>query len=145
MLTSRAREFYERTAMLRDNRAAGYAFALATVALALLARLLLAGEIGGFPFLTFIPAILLTSFICGWRAGLIAAVLGALARWYFFVPGPATAAVIESTSTSAPLFRPSFYPFAVVVILGLVGVMHLAFRDFAASEQARDLLNAKLE
>src|ERR1700677_409791 len=145
MLINRARRLYERTATLRDSRTAGCAFSLGTVALALLARLLLAGEIGGFPFLTFIPAILLTSFICGWRAGLIAAVLGALARWYFFVPVPATAAALESTSTSSSLFGFSLYAIAVVVMLTLVGVMHLAFRDFAVSEQARELLNAQLE
>src|SRR5580704_440427 len=103
MLISRAREFYERTAMLRDNRAAGYAFALATTALALLARFMLAGQIGGFPFLTFIPAILLTSFICGWRAGALAAVLGAIARWYFFVPLPQAAATLESIASAPSL------------------------------------------
>jgi len=58
MLISRARRFYEHTATLRDNLAAGGAFAMATVALALLARLLLPAQIGSFPFLAFIPAIL---------------------------------------------------------------------------------------
>src|ERR1700728_1334499 len=89
MLISRAREFYERTGKLRKSRSAGYAVALATVALALLARFLLAGELAGFPFFTFIPAILLTSFFCGWRSGALAAALGALARLYFFAPSPA--------------------------------------------------------
>src|ERR1700689_3845421 len=73
MLISRAREFYERAGRLRKSRTAGYAVALATVALALLARFLLSGQLSGFPFLTFIPAILLTSFFCGWRAGGLAA------------------------------------------------------------------------
>jgi signal transduction histidine kinase/ActR/RegA family two-component response regulator len=122
--------------------AAGGAFAMATVALALLARLLFAGAIGGFPFLAFIPAILVTSFVCGWRAGLIAAVLGALARWYFYVP--ATSAALAGPN-SPSLFNLWLYTFAVVVILTLVGVMHLAFRDFALSERAREILNAKLE
>jgi signal transduction histidine kinase/CheY-like chemotaxis protein len=142
MLISRARRFYERTATLRDNLAAGGAFAMATVALALLARLLFPGAIGGFPFLAFIPPILVTSFVCGWRAGLIAAVLGALARWYFYVP--ATSAVFEGPSNPS-LFNLWLYTFAVIVILTLVGVMHLAFRDFSLSERAREILNAKLE
>src|SRR5271163_1785385 len=129
MLTSRAREFYERTATLRDNRAAGYAFALATVALALLARFLLAGQIGGFPFLTFIPAILLTSFICGWRAGAIAAALGAAARWYFYVPVAPNPATLDAAIGSPSLLGFSMYAFAVLVILALVAAMHLAFRD----------------
>jgi signal transduction histidine kinase/ActR/RegA family two-component response regulator len=146
MLISRAREFYERTATLRDNRAAGCAFALATVALALLARLLFAGSIGAFPLLAFIPAVLVTGFICGWRAGLLAAVLGALTRWYFYVPEPVLRAAFDGTSADpSPLLRFCLYGFAVLVILTLVAVMHLAFRDFAASERARAALNARLE
>jgi signal transduction histidine kinase/ActR/RegA family two-component response regulator len=141
MLISRARHFYERTAALRDNLAAGYAFALATVALALLARFLLAGELGGFPFITFIPAILLTSFICGWRAGALAALLGAAARWYFLIPVPA------STIASGIPVGLGFwmYAIAVIIILTLVGAMHSAFRDFATSEEQRKRLNAELE
>src|SRR3984957_13348473 len=146
MLTSRAREFYERTAMLRDNRAAGYAFALATVALALLARFLLAGQIGGFPFLTFIPAILLTSFLCGWRAGAVAAVLGVVARSYFYVPVPPNVATLAAAAAASPsLLGFSMYSFAVLVILALVAAMHQAFRDFAASEALRTRLNTLLE
>jgi signal transduction histidine kinase/CheY-like chemotaxis protein len=141
MLISRARRFYERTAALRDNRAAGYAFALATVAVALLARFLLAGQLGGFPFITFIPAILLTSFICGSRAGALAAVLGAAARWYFFIPLPAST-IVSGIPVGLGFWM---YAIAVIIILTLVGAMHLAFRDFAASEEQRKRLNAELE
>jgi len=145
MLISRAREFYERTAPLRDNRAAGYAFALATVSLAVLARFLLAGEIGGFPFLTFIPAIILTSFVCGWRAGAAAAVLGGAARWYFYVPVPPGAPTLQNSTGTPSILGFSMYGFAVLVILTLVAAMHQAFRDFAASEALRRQLNALLE
>lgn len=145
MLSGRAREFYERTAMLRDSRIAGYSFAVATVALALLARFVLGGELGGFPFLSFIPAILLTSFICGWRAGAIAAVLGLAARWYFYVPVPPAEPAPGSGAGLPSLLGVSMYAFAVVVILTLVSAMHTAFRDFAASEAARKRLNAELE
>jgi signal transduction histidine kinase len=145
MLIHRTRAFYERTGTLRDNRVAGYGFAVASVALALLARFMLAGQIGGFPFLTFIPAILLTSFICGWRAGAVAAILGAVARWYFWIPVPQTAATLLSLTATPSLLGFSLYAIAVIVILTLVGAMHLAFRDFAASEQQRKQLNAILE
>jgi signal transduction histidine kinase/ActR/RegA family two-component response regulator len=144
MLTSRAREFYERTAMLRDNRAAGYAFALAAVGLALLARFLLAGQIGGFPFLTFIPAILLTSFICGWRPGAFAAVLGAAVRSYVTVP-PNAPTLAAAAVANPSLLGFSMYSFAVLVILVLVAAMHQAFSDFAASEALRKQLNTLLE
>jgi signal transduction histidine kinase/ActR/RegA family two-component response regulator len=142
MLINRARDFYERTATLRENRFAGYAFAMATVALALLARFMLAGHSGVFPFLTFIPAILLTSFICGWHAGAVAAILGAATRWYFIAPVPVAVAGV-STPPSALGF--GMYAFAVIVILASVAVMHLAFRDFAQSEKQRKHLNEELE
>jgi signal transduction histidine kinase/ActR/RegA family two-component response regulator len=141
MLISRAREFYERTGGLRKSRSAGYAVALATVALALLARFLLSGQLAGFPFLTFIPAILLTSFFCGWRSGALAAALGALARLYFFAPSPAAG---PSGEMSLWLGY-SMYIFAVTIILMAVGSMHAAFEDLAASAEQRKLLNAELE
>jgi signal transduction histidine kinase/CheY-like chemotaxis protein len=142
MLISHARQFYERAGKLRKSRLGGYAVALATVALALLARFLLAGELSGFPFLTFIPAILLTSFFCGWRAGALAAALGALARLYFFAPLPDAS---PSSGEVSFWFGYSMYLFAVVIILMAVGSMHAAFEDLAASAEQRKLLNAELE
>jgi signal transduction histidine kinase/ActR/RegA family two-component response regulator len=142
MLIRRAREFYERTGKLRQSPLAGYAIAMATVALALLARFLLAGRLAGFPFLTFIPAILLTSFFCGWRAGALAAVLGAVARMYFFAAVPAAG---PSTGPVSSWFGYSMYIFAVAVILMAVGSMHAAFQDLAASAEQRNRLNAELE
>jgi signal transduction histidine kinase/ActR/RegA family two-component response regulator len=142
MLINRARTFYERTGGLRDNGIAGYGFALATVALAMLARFLLAGQLGGFPYLTFIPAILLASFICGWRAGALAAVVGGIVHWYFQAPETPAAAVGFAPPNVLGF---SMYAFAVIVILTLVGIMHLAFRDFTQSEKERKALNAELE
>src|SRR5580704_13130569 len=142
MLISHAREFYERTGRLRKRPTAGAAVALASVALALLARFLFAGSPTGFPFLTFIPAILLTSFFCGWRAGALAAALGALARLYFFAPLPAAG---PSSGEVSRWLGYSMYVFAVTIILMAVGSMHAAFEDLAASAEQRKLLNAELE
>ena len=128
MLISHAREFYERTGRLRKRPTGGAAVALATVALALLARFLFAGSLTGFPFLTFIPAILLTSFFCGWRAGALAAALGALARLYFFAPLPAAG---PSSGEVSLWLGYSMYVFAVMIILMAVGSMHAAFEDLA--------------
>jgi signal transduction histidine kinase/ActR/RegA family two-component response regulator len=142
MLISRAREFYERAGTLRKSRTAGYAVALATVAVALLARFMLAGDVAGFPFLTFIPAILLTSFFCGWRAGALAGALGALARLYFFSAVPTAG---PSPGQVSLWVGYSMYVFAVAIILMAVGSMHAAFEDLAASAEQRKLLNAELE
>jgi hypothetical protein len=68
VLINTARAFYERTATLRANRTTSYLVGLATIALTMLARILLAGQLKGFPYLPFFPAIIITSFICGWRS-----------------------------------------------------------------------------
>jgi signal transduction histidine kinase len=136
-----ARAFYERTASLRENRTTSYVFGLATIALALLARFILARQLAGFPFLVFFPAILVTSFVCGWRAGAVAAVFGGFAARYFF-SGDSLPIRVAVTSTWVGY---ALYAFAVVIVLFLVRSMHLAFHDFAESENKRKRLNEELE
>jgi signal transduction histidine kinase len=143
VLINRARAFYERTASLRENRTTSYVFGLATIAVALLARFVLARQLVGFPFLVFFPAIFVTSFVCGWRAGAVAAVFGGFAARYFFVIGGSFVPIrVAVTSTWVGY---ALYAFAVVLVLFLVRSMHLAFRDFAESEDKRKRLNEELE
>jgi signal transduction histidine kinase/ActR/RegA family two-component response regulator len=142
VVINRARAFYERTASLRENRTTSYVFGLATIAVALLARLILVRQLVGFPFLTFFPAILVTSFICGWRAGAVAALFGAFSARYFFIDGSVVANRIAVTSTWVGY---ALYAFAIVIVLFLVSSMHWAFRDFAESENKRKRLNEELE
>ncbi|HZE43173.1 MAG TPA: ATP-binding protein [Steroidobacteraceae bacterium] len=142
MLINSARAFYERTTALRENRTTSYVFGLATIALALLARFVLARQLVGFPFLVFFPAIFLTSFICGWRAGAVAAVFGGFAARYFFIGDSFVPIRVAVTSTWAGY---ALYGFAVVIVLFLVSSMHVAFRDFAESEDKRKRLNEELE
>lgn len=40
----------------------------------------------GFPYLTFLPAVVITTFLFGTPAGVLCAALSALAAWYFFLP-----------------------------------------------------------
>jgi signal transduction histidine kinase len=142
VLINSARAFYERTASLRENRTTSYVFGLATIALALLARFILARQLAGFPFLVFLPAILVTSFICGWRAGAVAAVFGGFAARYFFIGDSFVPIRVAVTSTWVGY---ALYGFAVVIVLFLVSSMHVAFRDFAESENKRKRLNEELE
>ena len=75
---------------LRHHGWMGDAFGLLMFALALVLRFAVDHVLPpGFPFLTFFPAVILTTFFCGLRAGVTCAVLSTLAAWYFFV-GPAT-------------------------------------------------------
>jgi signal transduction histidine kinase len=142
VLINSARAFYERTASLRENRTTSYVFGLATIALALLARFILARQLVGFPFLVFFPAIFVTSFICGWRAGAVAAVFGGFAARYFFIGDSFVPIRVAVTSTWVGF---ALYGFAVVIVLFLVSSMHVAFRDFAESENKRKRLNEELE
>jgi signal transduction histidine kinase/CheY-like chemotaxis protein len=142
VLIHKARAFFESTAKLRDNRSSSYVFGLALIALGLLARLMLAPQLAGFPFLTFFPAIILTGFVCGWRPALVAAIFGGFAARYFF--GHDEILPVR-TVTAASWTGYALYIFAVAVVLVLVGVMHSAFRDFSFSEAQRKRMTDELE
>jgi PAS domain S-box-containing protein len=69
---------------LQQLQLLGFVIAGVLVGLAVAARLYL-------PVGTLAPiyaAVLITTFVSGWRAGLFAAILGFVANWYFFVPEP---------------------------------------------------------
>ena len=142
VLINRARALYERTAPLRENRAISYLLGLATVTLALLAHFLLANQLLGFPFLTFFPAIIITSFICGWRAGAVAAIFSGFAVRYLIIDRNFYSVRITMLSTWVGY---TLYVVAVVIVLAMVSFMHAAFRDFAESEAKRTRLNEELE
>lgn len=72
---------------IRNRHAQAYGIALLLVALAVLARWLVHDYVGDTtPFITFFPAIVLATLVCGLWPGVLAAVLSTVAAWYFFVP-----------------------------------------------------------
>ena len=75
----------------------------------------------GFPYLTFFPAVILTTFFCGLRAGITCATLSGLSAWYFFLP-PSTGFILSAQSGLAL----AFYVFIVAVDIGLIHIMHTA-------------------
>ncbi len=108
-------------------------FAVATALRFLLDSLLPAG----FPFLTFFPAIAITAFVAGNRAGMAVATLCLGVAWYFFIPPVNSLALAPGQALALLLY--------VVVVgteLGLVYLMRRALRRLAeaearAREQAR--------
>ncbi len=71
---------------LRDRPVLAYALAIAAAGLALGVRLVLTVTLPpGFPFLTFFPAIILTSFVAGRGPGILCALLSLLAAWFFII------------------------------------------------------------
>jgi len=89
----------------------------------------------GFPYVTYFPAVILTGFVLGVRAGSIAAVLSGLCAWYFFIP-PQNSFELGAPAVVALLF----YAFVVVVDLGLIHLMMLAFAKEARTHRELDAL-----
>lgn len=75
----------------------------------------------GFPYLTFFPAVIVTSFFFGLRPGMLAAVLSGLASWYFFIP-PFNSFALSFDSALAL----AFYVFIVSVDLAVIHWMQVA-------------------
>jgi Signal transduction histidine kinase len=89
----------------------------------------------GYPYLTFFPAVIISSFLFGPRPGVLAALLCGLFAWYFFIPPRHTFALGDGTITAL-----LFYIGVVTVDIALVHLMQAANRHLAlAREQLREL------
>jgi two-component sensor histidine kinase len=102
--------------VLRQRRTLGVVFALAAFLLALGGRFALQPILRNeFPFLTFFPAIVLTTFLAGALPGLTCAVLATFAAWYWFVV-PVGSFALNLKSTIAVLFFMLIAAVDIVVI-----------------------------
>ncbi len=72
--------------VFRGHPAIGYIAAIVSIGLATALQWAARDLYEGAPFLTIYPAIVLTTFIGGYRAGLLSAVLAGLSQWYLFIP-----------------------------------------------------------
>ncbi|HJE23513.1 MAG TPA: DUF4118 domain-containing protein [Methylorubrum populi] len=81
----------------------------------------------GFPFLTFFPAVILTTFFFGLRPGVICAALSGLSAWYFFIEPPS--AFLVSLQTGLAL---GFYAVIVAVDIALIHGMRVAGERLSA-------------
>lgn len=105
---------------LRGNLVLGLGFGLAAFGTALVSRFALEGILPpGFPYLTFFPAVFLTAFAAGTRAGIGCAILSGLSAWYFFIP-PRNSFVVDT----ATAFALGFYVFIVSVVILLFNFMY---------------------
>lgn len=85
----------------------------------------------GFPYLTFIPAIILCSYFLGTASGVVVAVASLLASWYFFIPPSGTFAL--SGASVITLF---FFVFIAVTEIALVTMAQRALRALEAERLA---------
>ena len=108
--------------VLRGNSTLGLLFAVAAFALALIVRF----EVGrilpsGFPYITFFPAIILTTFLAGTRPGVLCAALSGIASWYFFI-APVRSFVLDGPAATALCF----FLFIAAVDIALIHYMELS-------------------
>ncbi|MFT4056364.1 MAG: DUF4118 domain-containing protein [Novosphingobium sp.] len=128
--------FTERLPFLPDQPLVRYTVTVALCLFALWLRWVLdAAFPPGYPFLTFFPAVILSSFLFGPRPGMVAAVLCGLFAWYVFIPPRMTFAFDHGTLTAM-----LFYTGVVVVDIALVHFMQAAnARLHRAREEVRAL------
>lgn len=89
----------------------------------------------GFPYLTFFPAVILTAFFAGVRAGIVQGVICGLASWYFFV-----APLNSFTLTWFTGLALGFYALIVATDVFLIHVMAVALETLKAERaKTRDL------
>lgn len=92
----------------------------------------------GFPYVTFFPAVILTSFLFGLRAGMLSAVLCGLVAWYFFI------APIQAFRLAGAEVALGLYVFVVGTDLVLIHGMRVANRQLREQRQTSlDLAAAK--
>ncbi|GGE71692.1 sensor histidine kinase [Sphingomonas prati] len=89
----------------------------------------------GFPYVTFFPAVIVTSFVFGVRLGAVSAIICGLLAWFFFIP-PIHAFIITQQAGIAL----AFYVFVVATDLSLVHWMQTANRQLARERETNRAL-----
>lgn len=108
--------------LLRKRRPVAYLIALAMCAVAWWLRTVLDTTFPpGFPYLTFFPAVILSSFLFGRGPGIVSGVLCGLLAWYFFIPPFHSFSFEHGTQVAL-----GFYAGVVIVDIALVHWMQRA-------------------
>jgi two-component sensor histidine kinase len=133
-------DLFKTAERLRRRPWFGYVFGAVAFLLALAARLALDGALPpGFPFLTFFPAVILTTFVGGIRPGIACAVVSGLAAWYWFIPPFNSFAVSGATALALV-----FYAFIVGIDIVLIHLMNRAVSRLEDEQELTADLNKQL-
>ena len=121
----------EQLPLLADRRWLAYLLILLLSGLAWAIRLVLDNVFPpGFPYLTFFPAVILSSFLFGRGPGIVSAVVCGLLAWYFFIP-PAYSFGLQRGTAVALLF----YVGVVSVDIALIHWMQRANKRLLAERE----------
>lgn len=121
----------ERLPVARDRPLLASCATLTIVAAALVLRMATDSVLpSGFPYVTFFPAVIVTSFLFGVRQGIVSALMCGLLAWYFFVPPTHSFGLTRRT-----IFALGFYVFVVATDLALVHAMQVANRELARERE----------
>lgn len=124
---------------LRHEPVAAHGVSIVAVGVAALARWALEDHVvAGVVFITFYPAIILTTIVGGLRPGLLAIFLSATAAWYLFLPPDHTWALGARAAVSLTVF---FMVSALMVAL-IVFLNDALERVLAREEEVRTLIEA---
>ncbi|WP_235425450.1 sensor histidine kinase [Croceibacterium mercuriale] len=125
------KRWIEQLPVARDRPLLGAAATLALVGAAFLLRLVADPLLpSGFPYVTFFPAVIVTSFFFGVRLGSVSALLCGLLAWYVFIPPTYGFALTQGAG-----FALAFYVFVVATDLALVHWMQAANSQLASERE----------
>ena len=128
--------FVERLPLVLSRPAYGYGLTLLLCVAALLLRLAAEGLLPiGYPFVSFFPAVILSSFLFGVRPGIFAAILGGLLSWYFFIPPRMEFAFNPGVGMAL-----TFYIGVVAVDIWLIHLMQQANFNLAVERERNRIL-----
>lgn len=127
---------FRAAARLRTSPVGAWGLSLVAFAVALAGRFASDHLLpAGFPYLTFFPAVILTTFFAGVGPGLLCAVLSGFAAWYWFIPPFGAFSLNPSV-----LIALAFYVFVVGVDIVLIHVMNEAVDDLEAERAVNQAL-----
>jgi two-component sensor histidine kinase len=135
-LKDESASFLERLPLGRSRPVLRYGAVLAICALCFVVRWVADPVMpAGYPFVTFFPGVILSTFLFGVGPGIVAAVLCGLASWYCFIP-PAYSVKFSG----GVMFAMAFYALVVLIDIALIDWLQRMNRRLAAErERSRKL------
>lgn len=106
--------------ILRKKPVLGYSFAVISFSLTLAARFWLSADLAGYPFVMFLPTILIVAVVAGTGPGALSGILSYLAAVYFFMPTEHSLLLTERSD----IIGAGFFVFVIVVKLVLIDMLN---------------------